>query len=80
MLDAFAIVHRYATAGEVPDSPSEVVSMLKKAVLACAWELAREEVSIAKLEALVKSTVLAHFAGHLHGVVLDFCPICKREK
>lgn len=79
LLDAFAVVHRYATGNST--CLLEVMSVLKKEILNCAsWELSREDISLAKLEALVKSTVIAHFAGHLHGVVLDYCPICRREK
>ncbi|KAG8187609.1 hypothetical protein JTE90_029609 [Oedothorax gibbosus] len=79
LLDAFAVVHRYATGDRT--CPSEVMSLVKKEIMNCvSWELAREDLSLGKLEGLVKSTVIAHFAGHLHGVVLDFCPICKRER
>ncbi|GFU37826.1 hypothetical protein NPIL_457391 [Nephila pilipes] len=78
ILDVFALVHRHATNEQV-----DILSILgdwKIEILDYAWKLTKEDISLNKIETILKSKIVHHFADHLHHVVVEFCPICRREK
>ncbi|GFS43845.1 hypothetical protein TNIN_140872 [Trichonephila inaurata madagascariensis] len=61
----------------------DILSILgdwKIEMLEYAWKLTKEDISFNKIETIVKSKIVHQFADHLHHVVIQFCPICRREK
>ncbi|GFR05830.1 hypothetical protein TNCT_3241 [Trichonephila clavata] len=78
ILDVFALVHQHAT-----NEHMDILSILgdwKIEMLEYAWKLTKEDISFNKIETIVKSKIVHQFVDHLHHVVIEFCPICRREK
>ncbi|GFW52486.1 hypothetical protein TNCV_404141 [Trichonephila clavipes] len=78
ILGVFTLVHQHAT-----NEHMDILSILgdwKIEMLEYAWKLTKEDISFNKIETIVKSKIVHQFADHLHHVVIEFCPICRREK
>ncbi|KFM60465.1 cGMP-dependent protein kinase, isozyme 2 forms cD4/T1/T3A/T3B, partial [Stegodyphus mimosarum] len=52
----------------------------KKEMLDCAWKLAKDEVTLHKLENLVRNKILFYVAHQVHQVLTEFCLMCKRDR
>ncbi|CAL1280731.1 unnamed protein product [Larinioides sclopetarius] len=80
LLDVFALVHRHASNQQQVEDILSLFGDWKMEILDYAWKLTKEEMSLNKLETVVKSKIVVHFADHIHHVVTEFCPLCRREK
>ncbi|XP_054723971.1 cGMP-dependent protein kinase, isozyme 2 forms cD4/T1/T3A/T3B-like isoform X2 [Uloborus diversus] len=81
-LDLFEVLHRRAdSAASWLDPPFWSFVFRKKELLEYAWRLlSKDEVTLDKIETVIRKKLLVFLVHQLHGVLVHLCPLCKRDR